>query len=179
MAPQVNGEKPSSAFLSHLISYPLISDSITTFREHPLGQKSIALSNTGYDTFAKPVLPYLSKPYTYISPYVSRADSLGDSTLSKVDATFPVVKKPTSELYDDATGFAFYPLKVAGDGKEYVFNIWGSEVKKVGGDGVVAKGKAAITTSLVVTSDALNWLSAALSKKKAEAKEVAKDKIDG
>lgn len=165
--------------MQHLISYPVISDSITTFKEHPLGQKSIALSSSGYDTFAKPILPYLSKPYTYISPYVSRADSIGDSTLSKVDSRFPVVKKPTSELYDNATGLALYPLKVAGDGKDYVYSVWGSEVKKVGGDGVVAKGKAVVTTSLVVTSDALNWLSAVLGKKKAEVKEVAKDKIDG
>jgi len=178
MAPQVNGEKPSSAFISHLISYPVVSDSITTFKSHPLGQKSIAISASGYDTFAKPVIPYLSKPYTYISPYVTRADSLGDSTLSNIDSRFPAVKKPTSELYDNATGLAFYPLKMAGDGKEYVFGVWGSEVKKVGGDGVVAKGKAAITTSLVVTSDALSWLSAVLGKKKAEVKEVAKEKID-
>ena len=68
------------------------------------------------------------------------------------------------------------PLRMAFQGKDYVFKTYGSEYKKCGGDGLVASGKAMITTGLVVTSDTLTWLSDFLSQKKAEAKEVAKEK---
>merc|ERR1712093_874997 len=46
MAPQVNGEAPSSAFLSHLISYPVISDSISTFKSNPYGAKSLSITTS-------------------------------------------------------------------------------------------------------------------------------------
>jgi hypothetical protein len=178
MAPQVNGESPSSAFLSHLFSYPVISDSISTFKSNPYGQKALSLSDSGYKTFAKPVLPYLSKPYSYVDPYVKRADSIGDSTLSTLDSKFPVVKKPTGELYDNATGLAMFPLKKGKEGKEYVFGVYGREYKKVGGEGIVTYGKAAMTTGLIVSSDALSWLSEVLSQKKKVAKEVTSEKIN-
>jgi len=174
----VNGETPSSAFLSHLISYPLIGDSITTFKQNPIGQRSIALADSGYKAFAKPILPYLATPYQYVSPYLAKADSLGDSALSKVDETFPTVKKPTGELYDDATGIAYFPIRKGMEGKDYVLKTYNSEVKKVGGEGIVTMGKAAVTTTLIVSSDALSWLSNFLSAKKAEAKEVANDKLN-
>ncbi len=68
-------------------------------------------------------------------------------------------------------------MKKGTEGKEYVVGVFGSEKKKVGGEGIVTYGKAAIATSLVVSSDALSWLSAFLSKKKAEAKEVTNEKM--
>jgi len=176
MAPQVNGEAPSSAFFHHLFSYPVISDSITTFKSNPYGAKATELTTTSYEKISKPLLPYLSKPYQYVSPYVSKADSLGDSTLSSLDSKFPVVKKPTGELYDDGKAIVFYPLKVGNDGKEYVFGVFGSEKKKVGGEGLVTLGKAAVATGLVVSSDAFGWLSGFLSRKKTEAKEVVNEK---
>jgi len=177
---QVNGEKPStsSAFLSHLFSYPVISDSIATFKSNPYGAKSLDFTTASYEKLGKPILPYLSKPYEYVSPYVAKADSLGDSTLSTLDSKFPAVKKPTGELYDNGKSFVFFPLKKGSEGKEYVFKTYNGEVKKVGGDGVVTYGKAAISTTLVVTSDTLGWLSQFLSKKKAEAKEVTNEKVN-
>lgn len=178
MAAKVNGETPSSAFLSHLTSYPAISDAISTFKSNPYGQKSLELSTHGYNVLAKPVLPYFSKPYEYVSPYVKKADSIGDSTLDTIDTKFPAVKKPTGELYDNATGFAFFPIRKAAEGKDYVFKTYNSECKKVGGEGLVTYGKAAVTTSLVVTSEALSWLSHFLGQKKAEAKEVANEKLN-
>jgi len=178
MAATVNGEKPSSAFFAHLTSYPLIGDSINTIKSNSIGQKSIALADSGYQTFAKPILPYLAKPYQYVSPYVEKADSLGDSALSKVDEKFPTLKKSTSEIYDDAKGVAFFPLQKGFEGKDYVSKTYSSEVKKVGGEGFVTLGKAAVTTTLIVSSDALTWLSNFLSTKKAEAKEIANDKLN-
>jgi hypothetical protein len=156
----------------------VVSDSIKTFKSIPLGKKSLSLADHGFNAFAKPVLPYLSKPYQYVSPYVAKADSLGDSTLSKVEAKFPVVKKPTNELYDKATGLALLPLRKGLEGKDYVLNTYKSEVKKVGGEGIVTMGKAAVTTTLIVSSDALSWLSNVLGKKKDQAKEVAADKMN-
>ena len=68
------------------------------------------------------------------------------------------------------------PLRLAGEGKRYVFKTYSSEYKKCGGDGLLAGGKAMVTTSLVVTSDGLAWLSTFLQQKKEEAKEIVKDK---
>jgi len=178
MAPQVNGEAPSSAFLSHLYSYPVISDSISTFKSNPYGAKSLDLTSAVYEKTGKPLLPYLSKPYEYVSPYVKKADSIGDSTLSTIDSKFPYVKKPTGEIFDEGKAIVFYPLKVGTEGKEYVFGVFGSEKKKVGGEGIVTYGKAVVATGLVVSSDALSWLSAFLSRKKAEAKEVSNEKLN-
>ena len=123
-------------------------------------------------------MPYLSKPYEYVSPYVKKVDSIGDSTLSTIDSKFPVVKKPTGELYDNGKAFVFYPLKVGNEGKDYVFKTYSTEYKKAGGEGIVSYGKAAISTGLIVSSDTLSWLSGFLSKKKTEAKEVANEKMN-
>jgi len=176
MAPQVNGEAPSSAFLSHLYSYPVISDSISTFKSNPYGAKSLDFTSAGYEKLGKPLLPYLSKPYEYVSPYVAKADSLGDSTLSTLDSKFPYVKKPTGEIYGDGKSIVFFPLKKGTETKEYVFGTYQGEVKKVGGEGLVTYGKAAVATGLIVGGDTYNFLVGLLSKKKAEAKEVVKEK---
>lgn len=178
MAPQVNGEtSPSSAFLSHLYSYPVISDSISTFKSNPYGAKSLSLTNASYEKLGKPLLPYLSKPYEYVSPYVKKADSIGDNTLSTLDTKFPVVKKPTGELYDNGKSIVFFPLKKGGEGKDYVFSTYNSEVKKVGGDGVFVYGKAALATGLIVSSDVMSWLGAFLGQKKEQVKEVTNEKL--
>ncbi|PMD26434.1 CAP20-like protein [Hyaloscypha hepaticicola] len=181
MGAQVNGEAPSSAFLSHLFSYPLISDSYSTFKSNPIGAKSVDFTTASYNKsleLTKPLHPYLTTPYSYVSPYVKKADSIGDSTLSTIDSKFPLVKKPTGELYDEGKAMVFFPLKKGTEGKEYVVGVFGSEKKKVGGEGIVTYGKAVVATGLVVSSDALSWLSAFLSKKKAEAKEVANEKMN-
>ncbi len=88
------------------------------------------------------------------------------------------MKKPTGELFDDGKKIVFFPLKKGSEGKEYVVGVYGSEVKKVGGDGIVTWGKAAIATGLVVGSDAVGWLQELLAGKKAEAKEVSNEKLN-
>ena len=113
-----------------------------------------------------------------MSPYVKKADSIGDSTLSSLDSKFPAVKKPTGELFDEGKAIVLYPLKVGNDGKEYVLGVFGSEKKKVGGEGIVTYGKAAIATGLVGSGDAFSWLSRFLSKKKEESKEVVNEKVN-
>lgn len=177
MAPQTNGETAaSSAFLSHLYSYPVISDSIATFKSNAYGARSLDLTNASYEKLGKPLLPYFAKPYQYVSPYVAKADSLGDSTLSTIDSKFPVVKKPTGELVDSTKSIVFFPLKKGNEGKDYVFGVYNGEVKKLGGEGVVTYGKAAVAAGLIVGSDAISWLSSFLAQKKEQAKEVSNEK---
>lgn len=122
-------------------------------------------------------MPYLRTPIAYISPYAARADSLGNSTLSSIDSKFPVVKKPTGELLADGKAVIFFPLRKGFEGKDYVTNIFGSEKKKFGGDGLITYGKAAICTGLVVSSEALNWLNGFLAAKADQAKELKNEKL--
>lgn len=174
--PTTNGDTPSSKTLSHLTSYPMVSDSISTFKSNPYGQKSIAIGEQGYNQFVAPLVPYAQRPYGYVAPYVAKADSIGDQSLSKVDSTFPIVKEDTEKIYGTVLDYAFLPLRMVGDGKNYLLNTWSGEYKKCGGDGLVAGGKAIITTSLVATSDSLQWLSSFLNAVKDDTKQTIKDK---
>ncbi|KAI9807146.1 MAG: hypothetical protein M1825_005864 [Sarcosagium campestre] len=176
--PTVNGEVQPSAFITHLKTYPVISDSISTFKSNPYGQKSLDIADHGYATFAKPLITYLSGPYQYVSPYVAKADSVADSGLSKVDETFPFVKTPTDKIKGKAYETVSFPFRFATDSKDYVFKTYGSEYKKVGGEGIVTSGKAVITTGLVVTSDTLGWLSSFLGAKKDQAKQTLNEKTN-
>ncbi|KAK7756348.1 hypothetical protein SLS62_001574 [Diatrype stigma] len=172
MAAQVNGEvHPTSATLSHFTQYPVVSDSLSYIKKNPYGQKSLELSDSAYQTFAKPVIPYFSKPYEYVSPYVKKADSIGDQVLSKVDERLPILKKPTGELWSDGKSIVFFPVRKGTETKDHVFQVYNSEYKNIGGDGLVTYGKAALTTSLIVSHEALNWLSEYLRASKTKAKE--------
>lgn len=124
------------------------------------------------------MIPYLQKPYQYVSPYVAKADEFGDSTLSTIESRFPAVKKPTDELYSDGRYFVFFPIKKGSEGKDYVLDKYNSEVKKTRDQGIVGLGKAVVSTGLIVSSEAFQWLSQFLSAKKAEANEAANDKIN-
>lgn len=201
MSTKVNGEVPSSAFLSvrhslpplhrtvqyiaplkystnppqHLASFPLISDSITTFKTNPYGAKSLDLTTASLQRL-EPLLPYLAKPYQYVSPYVQKADSLGDSTLSTIETRFPLVKKPTGELYSEGRDIVFFPLKKGTEGKEYVIGVFGSEKKKAGQEGLVGYGKALIGTGFIVGGEAYKLVSGYLAGSKKEVNEVVSEK---
>lgn len=160
----------------HLTSYPVVSDSINTFKSNPYGQKSIDIADASYNQFVKPVLPYAQRPYGYVAPYVAKADQVASSGLSKVDETFPIVKEDTQKIKSTVFDYALYPFKLAAESRDYVFKTYGSEYKKCGGDGLISGGKAMITTSLVVTSDSLAWLSSFLGQKKEQSKDVMQEK---
>jgi len=173
----VNGEQRQSQFFSHLISYPMVSDTIETFKKNKYGAKSLGYADQGYERFAKPVLPYLSKPYGYVAPYIAKADSFGDQGLNKVDETFPIVKEDTQKIRGTIVETAYLPLRLVTSTRQHVFEMYGSEYKKCGGDGMVASGKAVITTSLLLTQESLTWLSAFWASKKQQTKEVIHDKM--
>lgn len=176
--PIVNGEKAHSQFLDHLTSYPVVSDSISLFKSNPYGAKSIEYGDQAYNRLAKPVLPYFSTPYSYVAPYVARADALGDKGLTQIDSRFPIIREDTQKIRGTIYNTAGYPVRVAGDVKQHLFEIYGSEYKKCGGNGVVASGKALITTSLVLSTESLTYLTAWLQKAKEEAKDVVNEKTN-
>jgi len=176
---QVNGDVPHSAFFEHLLGYPVINDGVSTFKSNPYGQKSLELSDSAYQRLAKPVLPYFRRPFTYISPYMQKADEMGDKTLSNIDARFPVVKKPTNELYADARNLVFFPVQVGQAGRDYVLDTFQAERKKIGDENIITYGKAALTTALILTTETVNTLGNIFSAKKQEAKTAASERTNG
>ena len=136
------------------------------------------MAETGYKQFVAPVLPYAQGPYGYVKPYVEKADEMADSSLTKVDQKFPIVREDAQKIKGTVMDLAFMPMRLAFESKDYVLKTYSDEYRKCGGDGVVAGGKAMITTGLVVTSDALAWLGNYLSQKKEEGKEVVKEKTN-
>ncbi|KJZ80309.1 hypothetical protein HIM_00159 [Hirsutella minnesotensis 3608] len=179
--PQVNGDVSGashhSAFIQHLLNYPFISDGIHTFKSNEYGQRSIKLGDSAYQTLARPVLPWFAKPYQYLSPYVQKADSIGDKTLDRIDERFPAVKKPTGELYRDTRSLILLPYNKGIEGRDHVFQVYSTEIKKNEQPGLVAQGKAAVTTALVVSNETLSWISSLLTAKKAEVTKAVNDKI--
>ena len=74
---------------------------------------------------------------------------------------------------------AYTPLRLASDGRTYLHSTFASEYRKCGGDDagpLISGSKAAITTSMVVTSDTLVWISSFLSARKKEGSEYLKEK---
>lgn len=86
------------------------------------------------------------------------------------------MKEDTEKIKGTVLDYAYFPFRAIGDGKNYIFDIYGSEYKKCGGDGYVAGAKAVITTGLVATSDTLSWLSGFLGQKKEEGSDYAAKK---
>lgn len=170
-----NGET-SSQTIERFTSYPLVSDTISTIKSSTYGKKSLDLSNTGYEKLVAPFVPYAKRPYGYVAPYVAKADSFGSNTLSRIDHTFPIMKEDTKKIKGTILDYAYFPFRLAGDSKNYVFDTYSTEYKKCGGDGYIAGSKAAITTGIVVTSDTLAWLSTFVGQKKEEGTDYASKK---
>lgn len=179
----------SSAFISHLNSYPLVNDSVSYVKGHPIGQKSIALSTSAYDTLIKPFSPYIAKANGYAHPYISKVDGLADSGLGKAEVYFPIVKEPTDKIKGRITDTVYYPQRKASDvyafgtgfateQKDHVFKVYSDEYNKMAGDqkGLVPAAKAGITTTILLSSQFVEWFANYLSGKKQEAKEVVDEK---
>jgi len=176
-APMTNGEPSPSLFLSHLKTYPVVTDAVNTYKTNPYGAKSLDLVRLIYVKLAVPFLPYLRTPYSIVAPYVSKADSLADTGLTKVDERFPVVKEDTEKLKGTVVDYAKYPLTFAGQGKEYLFSTYDDEYKKTGGeDGIVHTAKAIVSTELKLAFDAYGYLASFVTKKKGAVKEKVNEK---
>jgi hypothetical protein len=108
---------------------------------------------------------------------VRKADSLGDSALSVADEKFPVITKPTGELYDGAKGIAFFPVRKAGEGRDYVLATYSDKFKETerkSSTPVVAHGRALVATAFAVGYGAFSWAASFLGQKKTEVKESAR-----
>lgn len=182
-----NGEPSpaSSAFVSHLASYPAVDDSVSYIKSTQLGQRGIAASNTAFDQFVKPLSPYIAKANGYASPYVHKVDELADSGLGYIDSKFPIVKEPTDTIKEKVQSTVGYPMKKTSDivafgagfaheSKDYLFKVYSDEYSKMGGEkqaGVVPAAKASVTTSLIISTQLINWLISIVLAKKEQAKE--------
>ncbi|KAK3371822.1 hypothetical protein B0T24DRAFT_338361 [Lasiosphaeria ovina] len=176
---QVNGDVPHSAAVDHILAYPVVNDSINQFKANPIGKRSLELGDKVYRTFAAPVLPWFSRPLQYVAPYIKKADDLGDRTLSKVDEKFPILKKPTQDIYSDVKTIAGFPYRVGQIGKDHVVSTYQTECKSVQSDNnLVTYGKAAITTALILTTDAYITLSNFFGAKAKEVKQSTEERTN-
>ncbi|EXK26764.1 hypothetical protein FOMG_16710 [Fusarium oxysporum f. sp. melonis 26406] len=160
------------------MSSPQINGDISAAQYSVFIQRSIKLGDAAYQTFAAPVVPYFSKPYQYVSPYVEKVDSLGDTILDLIDERFPVVKKSTEEVYQDTRALTLLPYHKGLEGKDHVFQVYNSELKKNEQAGLIAHGKAAVTTVIIVSNETLSWISSFLHRKKAETTNTVNKKIN-
>jgi hypothetical protein len=137
--------------------------------------KLLELSDSAYQTFAKPVVHYLAGPYQYVSPYVKKADDFGAGALTKIDEKLPILKESTESIQAKGKQVAFYPVVKTRETTDHLFSVYNSEVKKVGGQGVVTTGKALISTGIVLTTETLNWIHEVLRSGKEKAKEAGNE----
>jgi len=165
---QVNGEKPSSATLAHLASYPLLADLTTTIQSSPYTAKPLAITTNLTHTLATTFTPLLSTPLAYLHPYIARADSLCDTTLSSLDTNFPIVTRPTGEIYGEGKRVVYLPVIKGVQGKDWLTGTWKGELSKCGDKGVVAWGKAALATGWIVGGETLGYVKALVAEKKEE-----------
>ncbi|USP74875.1 hypothetical protein yc1106_02149 [Curvularia clavata] len=161
--PLTNGDVPSSKILSvrHLPPCaPFVHDSVETFKTHPYGERALALASNTYNNVVAPFHPYLRTPYSYISPYLARADQLGDNGLSTLESHLPIVKEDTQKLKQ----YAYSPV-------HYVQGTWQDEYNKTHyNNGVLKMGVAALSFELRMLSDACDVVLAYLNKGKEQTK---------
>ena len=159
--------------------YPTVKSGVSTLQSYPLGQKSVETVKSYYDGFLVPFLKNFAGPYSYVAPYVLKADDLADSGLDKVDNRLPIITKEPQAIKESVLDFAYTPVRFASDGKNYLLNTYGQEYKKCGGDDagpLISGTKAAVTSSIVITSDILLKLSEFFTAKKDEGKQFASAK---
>jgi hypothetical protein len=121
--------------------------------------------------------PALRVPVEYLKPYAQRADEIGDKTLTRIDERFPAVKKPTDELVTDLReGVLQYPAaQTLEDLRRRLFELYGEEYKKAGGEGLPSMARGAVNTSLIIGNETLAHVLAFLSQKRQEGEGI----IDG
>ncbi|KAK4102000.1 hypothetical protein N658DRAFT_495933 [Parathielavia hyrcaniae] len=140
----LNGESPQSTTLRHLLTLPAVQDGVRVFKANPLGNMSIQLGYSAYNMVGAPMVSLFNKPLSYVTPYVQRVDQYGDQTLSRVEEKYPMVKKPSPELLSDAKQAVYAPVR-------HVTEVYNGTLQRTGGMYVVASGKAAAKTVVVVS----------------------------
>lgn len=96
--------------------------------------------------------------------------------MSRIDTRFPIIKEDTDKLRTSISDRADSSIRLAGDAKGYLVDLYGTEYEKCGGDGLVASGKAVITTGLILSQESLGYFSSLLQTKKEQAKDAVQEK---
>lgn len=144
----VNGDKPHSDTLRHILSYPTVRDGLNLLQSNVLGQKAFEISNAVVQGLQDNVLPIFAGPYRYVHPYVQAVDQYGDQALGKIDEKLPVITRPPGEIVEETKKIVFAPVRIGLSLKDYFFNVYNSEVQKAGGNPVHAHAKGAVVTTL-------------------------------
>ena len=169
----------SNTLSQHVKKYPTVQSSVSTFQSYPIGQKSVDTFKAYYAQYLSPFLSNFAGPYSYVAPYVLKADDIADFGLKKVDNNFPIVTKDPSTIKSTILDYAYSPFRLANDGRTFLTDTYAEEYKKCGGDKggpVISGSKAVVTTTLLLTSETLGWLSSILSEKKSQGQDFASEK---
>ncbi|KAK4189883.1 hypothetical protein QBC35DRAFT_472342 [Podospora australis] len=144
----VNGDKPHSETLRHVLSYPTVREGLNLVQSNVFGQKALEISNAVYQGISDNVFPIVAGPYKYVRPYVQAVDQVGDQALLKIDEKLPIVTKPPGEIFQEIQKTALAPARIVRSLAEYLFSSYNSEVEKAGGNPVHAHAKGAVVTGL-------------------------------
>lgn len=145
-----NGDVPHSTTLRHLLALPAVQEGVRAFSASSVGKISIRLTNSAYDLVGAPVLNLFNKPLAYVIPYAQRADEMGVEALSRVEEKYPVVKKPSAELLNDAKEAA---REAAAVPTKHVTEVYNGACKRSGGESNIAKARAVTETAAIVTME--------------------------
>lgn len=124
-----------------------------------------------------PFFPYLRGPYSYVAPYVNKADELGDRGLSHIDERFPIVKSDTKTIKGNIRSIVYFPYDKANEGKVYVIKTYEDESGKTEGKGLPHLVKSVVSTELKIASDVLHALAEWLGPKKERAEKTVDEKV--
>jgi len=184
------GRDSYGKFLNHLTSLPVVSAGMSTYSSSPLGARSIDMAASVYNQAKAHLLPpyqtylspYVERPYSYVQPYIYKADELGDSALNKITTRFPIVKEEPAVVqervattaksttnavasnafgavrYGAATSVAaaVYPINKSAEGGRYVLRQYTQFFNETQGGLVMKLGRAAFLTPLQVTIDVVD-----------------------
>lgn len=140
------------------MTLPAVQDGVRAFSANPLGRMSIQLSNSAYNMVGAPVLSLLHKPLAYVTPYAQRVDEFGDQTLSRVEARYPAVKKPSPELFKEARDAVYAPVRHVADVYHGAYEQASPSPAASTGAGrgvsaTLASGRAAAKTVVLVSAE--------------------------
>jgi hypothetical protein len=90
-----------------------------------------------------------------LSPYLARADALGDSGLTRFEERFPIVREDTQRVRGLAAEAAAAPLVAVRRGRDYLLETYSRERGEVPVNGLVGVGVAVVRTEWRVAADVL------------------------
>lgn len=88
------------------------------------------------------------------------------------------MKEDTDKIKGSVVDVVFFPVKLAQDGKEYVFKTYEDEGSKINGRGVVHTAQTIVSTELRIASDFLHAVAEWLGPKKEKAQKTVEEKLD-